>query len=871
MTNLQDFFSNYPEYGEEAMEWRLANKTEFRQLDSDVYRSYQVLLSRLLNFNTPYDGLLVVHAMGTGKTCSAVAVVEASRLKYRGALVLAPNERLLNNFKSELVFKCTMGKYVPAGFRMMSEQTKIRRLNSSTRYYRMETYEKFAKQLDRMSDEQIVELYDNRVWVFDEAHAILNTEMSSFVQTLRRARDLCPGAKLMLLTGTPMVDRVDEILKLANLLFSSALRLDTSSPRLYIQGDGAATQLLRQKLRGRVSWLSARKLVGVKPVYEGERLFSSLLPVVASTMRATQLARYLAVWTAEKNTGLYADSRAADLAVFPDGTTAIGGEERWVFNHKLTAEARQFFEHSPSRLADVSCKYALLVARCRQAMQEKRRVYVYCEAVRGVGLFYLSAILRHSHVPHHLLDPFLTSTQMRARVDSFNLNGSVILGSSATATGLSFVGIQQVEILTPGWNFSSILQAIGRGTRLGSHRAIQAPVYNVALHVALTSGSLDESISLYMFMTSFRKDRTIRQMEKSLAQIAVDCMELSEQNSLQGLAPDSRECFYGPCELRCESERPLADLADSRTFNLFFARSTIEREVQRVIELFRDKTMLRFDQVALSGPSHFLTCSALDKIIAHNLAVRGRYVLREEGNWVYVATLTGPQSWFDSFYIDAPLRIANTSTLVEEEARRFLFEAIMRDNDYEMFWELARPLQAEIFEVVWLVGDATFVSVYFVNYHVKREDGVVLHWITPNVVRWLPVGAQKWVDAPEQVSRALLASLAEKRERLESNSLELLGQYRQYPTHSDTRSEFCIRDLSTRALDVGNARKTGRKCSGMPKASRDAAAAKLGIATRQGEGVPLLCGRMYDEFEKRQLLVEDPFCGLSTKTRSGGV
>lgn len=47
------------------------------------YMNHQTIISRFLSSNTPYNGLLVMHEPGTGKTCLSVAMIEKlKRINY---------------------------------------------------------------------------------------------------------------------------------------------------------------------------------------------------------------------------------------------------------------------------------------------------------------------------------------------------------------------------------------------------------------------------------------------------------------------------------------------------------------------------------------------------------------------------------------------------------------------------------------------------------------------------------------------------------------------------------------------------------------------------------------------------------------------
>ena len=45
--------------------------------------SHQLFIKNFLSMNTPYNGLLLYHGVGTGKTCSAITVSEEMRKYYK--------------------------------------------------------------------------------------------------------------------------------------------------------------------------------------------------------------------------------------------------------------------------------------------------------------------------------------------------------------------------------------------------------------------------------------------------------------------------------------------------------------------------------------------------------------------------------------------------------------------------------------------------------------------------------------------------------------------------------------------------------------------------------------------------------------------
>jgi len=96
----------YPDVSDPNFAARLAKKTEFYELRSEPVAedscqlaagefsttSIQRLVARFLHPDTPYNGVLVYHGVGVGKTCSAVTVAETflETMPYNKVYIIAP-------------------------------------------------------------------------------------------------------------------------------------------------------------------------------------------------------------------------------------------------------------------------------------------------------------------------------------------------------------------------------------------------------------------------------------------------------------------------------------------------------------------------------------------------------------------------------------------------------------------------------------------------------------------------------------------------------------------------------------------------------------------------------------------------------------
>jgi hypothetical protein len=213
----EDFLNLYPDNFEET----IYKKKEFydEKLESSepfpdskgTLMKHQKIISHFLSSHTMYDQLLLLHEMGTGKSCSSIGAIEKIKNEnnsFTGAMIFARGSGLLNNFINELVFKCTDGRYIPEDYDDLSELEKTHRVKKQINsFYRLYTFETFAKDLSKIGDSEIARRYSNKIIVIDEVHNIriqsVQIEISIYEQ-FHRFLHIVENCKIILMSGTPM-------------------------------------------------------------------------------------------------------------------------------------------------------------------------------------------------------------------------------------------------------------------------------------------------------------------------------------------------------------------------------------------------------------------------------------------------------------------------------------------------------------------------------------------------------------------------------------------------------------------------------------------------------------------------------------------
>ena len=213
---------------------------------------HQEFIKRYISNDTPYNGMLLYHGLGSGKTCSAIGVTEALRTysKYiqgfkKIMIVASPNVQ--ENFKLQLfnpsslkkvngiwnISGCLGNSFVEelniSQINDLEKEVLIQKINKIiSNHYIFLGYVELAniiEKLYRMKHKEKVlrNYFEGRIIVIDEIHNIrltsdsdkakkkVATMLKTLVQTVKQIR-------FIFLTGTPMYNDPKEIIFILNIL-----------------------------------------------------------------------------------------------------------------------------------------------------------------------------------------------------------------------------------------------------------------------------------------------------------------------------------------------------------------------------------------------------------------------------------------------------------------------------------------------------------------------------------------------------------------------------------------------------------------------------------------------------------------------------
>lgn len=469
--SITDFLPKYPniynsEYDilnpyEGKFENVLFHKKEFYENRLDVYETfpsekgsltkYQKTISRFFSSYTPYNGLLLVHSMGTGKTCSAIGAIEQIKNEsnsFTGAVIFGKGDKILDNFITELVEKCTAGQYKDQRYNNLDSSGKLRVSRKKiASFYSLNTFTKFAKSIKDSSDFELIKEFSNKIIVIDEVHNLRIQDEANSVENYRhfhRFLHVIKNCKILLLSGTPMKDTPQEIASVMNLI----LPIEDQFPEemnflaeYMVHEDDVwkmrpnKIQDFKNKIRGRVSFLREAPS-SVEKVFLGDKHVNGLKHFIVKPLSMTpfQSSNYKTAFQRDnqivdnaeekkgkrKKSGFYSGSKEASLFIFPDGSYGPEGFDKYInkieietyvrktrtnqikqvtiYRYVLTSELRNLLkpndgmsnEEILNNIKNYSISYYTVI---QKILSTKGNCFIYSISIKGSGAILFSLLL----------------------------------------------------------------------------------------------------------------------------------------------------------------------------------------------------------------------------------------------------------------------------------------------------------------------------------------------------------------------------------------------------------------------------------------------------------------------------------------------
>jgi hypothetical protein len=260
-----DKYNPYPETNDKEFQKKISVKKEFhytydsseKSCDSSLFmlQPHQEFVKRYISPHTHYNGLLMFHGLGSGKTCSAIGICEETRkiLKYNKQfkkimIVASPNvqknfqlqlfnEHKLKKIKQQWVMEGCLGSSLLEEIGVynnldITKEEIIKKIKKLIKkYYSFVGYIELSNIIDKKIHGNITknrsnlrDMFENRLIVIDEIHNIRTTNDEAKTENQKVAQNLellvkhVKHMKLLFLTGTPIFNKPEEIVFILNIL-----------------------------------------------------------------------------------------------------------------------------------------------------------------------------------------------------------------------------------------------------------------------------------------------------------------------------------------------------------------------------------------------------------------------------------------------------------------------------------------------------------------------------------------------------------------------------------------------------------------------------------------------------------------------------
>ena len=265
---------------------QLCSETEFS------LRPTQEFLRNYISIQTPYNGILIFHGTGVGKTCAAVSVAEGFKEEMKHIhgekrtrkIMVIVNRNIKDNFLKTIYDynkdskgkgQCLGKEYaLPPEYKYTKEQ-KIREIKRRIHLvyeflgplvFRNQVIKRtgWDGEKDTLTSSHIEAIkreYSNRVIVIDEVHNIrsdVDSDERQVPPILEAIVRYATNIRLILMSATPMYDKPTEIVFLLNLLLLNDKRPTIKNKDVF-DSDGFLSKegekVLRDASRGYISFL----------------------------------------------------------------------------------------------------------------------------------------------------------------------------------------------------------------------------------------------------------------------------------------------------------------------------------------------------------------------------------------------------------------------------------------------------------------------------------------------------------------------------------------------------------------------------------------------------------------------------------------
>jgi hypothetical protein len=306
---------NYPDVLDPAFATRLLAKREFRQHAVDAatedvasalagrcerldaffeHTTTQLLVRNFMSPLTPYNGLLLAHGTGLGKTCAAITIAEQYAPTMRNGVTIITRPPLVDAFRRTIFdvdliprkdggsldfarasSQCTgttypdmvVDRHILSASQLDARISRTIRdryaflgpLKFSNRVHQLCTDPQGEPLPAAVANQRLKEHFSDSVLIIDEAHMLRGGDGKKLGPALRKVLKVSENVKLLLLTATPMFNEATDILDIVNILLINDKRPPLKPSDVFDKASGRLINeaALAAALKGYVSYAAS--------------------------------------------------------------------------------------------------------------------------------------------------------------------------------------------------------------------------------------------------------------------------------------------------------------------------------------------------------------------------------------------------------------------------------------------------------------------------------------------------------------------------------------------------------------------------------------------------------------------------------------
>ncbi|ARF11116.1 SNF2-like helicase [Hokovirus HKV1] len=525
----------------------------------------QLFLADFLGPKSNNNSVLVFHQIGSGKTCTAIRIAEAW-VNLKQVVIVTPAS-LIGNMLDELRSECAGNKYISDKERQLlkkldpksKEYLNIIEKSNDKIYknYKIFSYNKFVRALK----ENTINL-KNTVLIIDEVQNIVSETGTYYEEIYQAIKDAPKNIKIVLLSATPMFDKPSEIALTVNLL-----KLQKEMPT----GLNFVKKFLKMK---KITNEEGKKITIIKPqnldkfkeyvkghisYYRGAPPYvypENKIKYIKCHMSNFQYKSYLtALQQEQKNMRLLKDFQGEKIEELPQnfllGSRIISNIA--FPNKDINEDGYESLKDvnlSLDNLKKYSIKFYSILSKIRSC---SGTIFIYSNFKEYGGIKSLVCVLEAFGYKNYLSNgkgkkrfaiwSGETSQKHRAEIKAVfnNYNNhtgkhiKIVLGTPSTKEGISWANVQQLHILEPYWNYSRMLQIMGRGVRFCSHKMMPEEKRKIKIYIYLAVHESEKmTVDQKIMKLALDKKKLIEPFEMALKSVAVDCELFKHGNVFEG-------------------------------------------------------------------------------------------------------------------------------------------------------------------------------------------------------------------------------------------------------------------------------------------------------------------------------------------------